>query len=618
MAARKAAAGEVKRTRKKTPKASPKDAPWVNPEIDQGPRNVKTTTAASNPKTQGKTKDPLKEDFRKFLFFVWKHLQLPDPTPVQYNIAWYMQHGPRRKMIMAFRGVGKSWIYAAFVCWRLYCDPDWKVMVVSASKPLADALSIFVKRLIAEMPILQHLRPRDGQRDSNIMFDVGPARASKDPSVKSVGITGQITGSRADEILADDIESLNNSATQVQREKLAELIKEFDAVVKPGGIISYLGTPQSENTIYELLAERGYEIRVWPGRVPADPDKYKGRLAPYVIDKIAKGAKVGDPLDPKRFDDLDLREREASYGRSGFALQFMLDTSLSDAERYPLKLADLMVMDLDLSMAHVKYAWAAGEEQVLDHLPNVGLTGDRFHKPMWKSEEVSEYASGVMFVDPSGRGKDETAYAIVKWLHGYLFLVATGGYRDGYSEDTLSALVKEAQTHGVKKCLVESNFGDGMFVQLMKPFAANKAWPMDFEEVRATTQKEARIIDTLEPVMNQHRLIVARKAVERDHETSAQRGMDVNDPKYGLFYQMTRLTRDRGALIQDDRLDALSGAVQWYQQHMAVNTDKSVKKMRDKALDEELRRFKRTVKGRAINAAHVNGRPKARNRRLAA
>ena len=100
-------------------------------------------------------------------------------------------------------------------------------------------------------------------------------------------------------------------------------------------------------------------------------------------------------------------------------------------------------------------------------------------------------------------------------------------------------------------------------------------WPMDFEELRATTQKEARIIDTLEPVMNQHRLIVARKVIQKDHETSALRGLDPNDPKYGLFYQITRLTQEKGSLIQDDRLDALAGAVQWFQIHMAINTDKA-------------------------------------------
>ena len=106
-----------------------------------------------------------------------------------------------------------------------------------------------------------------------------------------------------------------------------------------------------------------------------------------------------------------------------------------------------------------------------------------------------------------------------------------------------------------------------------KPLATNAGRPMELEELRATAQKEARIIDTLEPVMKQHRLIVDRRVVLRDHETSALRGLDPNDPKYGLFYQMTRLTRERRALTQDDRLDALAGSVQWYQRHMAANPD---------------------------------------------
>jgi hypothetical protein len=560
------------------------------------PRKPRTTTVAVE----------LKEDFRKFLFVVWKHLGLPDPTPTQYDIAHYMQHGPRRKMIMAFRGVGKSWIYAAFVCWRLYQDPDYKIMVVSASKILADNLSTFVKRLVAEMPALSHLRPRDGQRDSNIMFDVGPAKASKDPSVKSVGITGQITGSRADEILADDIESLNNSATQVQREKLGESIKEFDAVIKPGGIISYLGTPQSESTIYELLPDRGYTIRVWPARIPSDPSKYKGRLAPYV--SKLKGP-PGTPVDPVRFSTTDLSERELSYGRAGASLQFMLDTTMADADRFPLKLSDLMVLDLDRERVPVKYAWSNGEEHVLEDLPSPGLQGDRFYKPMWVASDVSEYSSTLMFVDPSGRGKDETAYAIIKWLHGYLYLVASGGFDDGYSEDTLRALVKVAETHGAKKCLIENNFGDGMFTQLMSPMAANLGYPMEFEEVRASTQKEARIIDTLEPLMSSHRLIVDRKVIAMDTRSSSKE-TNLDSAKYGLFYQMARITNERGSLGQDDRLDALAGAVAWYQQWMTANIDKSIAGDKNKALMEELNKFTRTAKGRGNKLSMNAYKPK--------
>jgi hypothetical protein len=201
---------------------------------------------------------PVQQDFRKFMYLVWKTLNLPDPTPVQYDIASYLQNSPKRAVIEAFRGVGKSWITSAFVCWTLLNDPQKKILVVSASKERADAFASFVKRLINEMPILHHLKANEGQRDSMLSFDVGAALPDHSPSVKSCGITGQLTGSRADIIIADDIEVINNSATQVARDKLSELVKEFDAILKPleSSKIIYLGTPQTEMSLYNQLPER--------------------------------------------------------------------------------------------------------------------------------------------------------------------------------------------------------------------------------------------------------------------------------------------------------------------------------------------------------------------------
>ena len=46
---------------------------------------------------------------------------------------------------------------------------------------------------------------------------------------------------------------------------------------------------------------------------------------------------------------------------------------------------------------------------------------------MWVSKDSAPYEINVMFIDPSGRGKDETSYACVKLLHGRPFLVASGG-----------------------------------------------------------------------------------------------------------------------------------------------------------------------------------------------
>ena len=205
-------------------------------------------------KTNSKKSKPNKLiDFRNFLYLVWRHLNLPEPTPIQYDIANYIQNGPRRLVIEAFRGVGKSYITSAFVVHQLLINPELKVLVVSASKTRSDDFSTFTQRLIHEMPILNHLKPREEQRASKISFDVGPAAASHSPSVKSVGITGQLAGSRADLIVADDIEIPNNSATQMMRDKLGESIKEFDAILKPEGRIVYLGTPQTELSIYEEL-----------------------------------------------------------------------------------------------------------------------------------------------------------------------------------------------------------------------------------------------------------------------------------------------------------------------------------------------------------------------------
>jgi hypothetical protein len=553
------------------------------PEIDHLPRQQARAKARNLEET-------LKKDFRKFLFLVWKHLGLPEPTPVQYDIAYYMQHGPRRKMVQAFRGVGKTWIYAAFVAWRLYCNPETKIMVVSATKNTADDFSRFVKRLIAEMPLLAHLNPGDGQRNSNVFFDVGPSRPSKDPSLKSVGIFGQITGSRADEILADDVESLNNSATEGAREKLSEAVKEFDAVLKPGGIITYLGTPQSAMTMYAKLPERGYDIRIWPATIPADPSIYNGRLAPFIYKLIEGGQAVGTSVDARRFTDADLAERARSYGHGGFALQFMLNTALNDANRFPLKLGDLITMPLDLFNGPMQLAWAGSTEYTVEGLHVCGLPGDKYFRPMFVGKDFQPYTGSVMSIDPSGRGKDETAYAVVKHLSGYLFVTAAGGLSGGYEDDAMDEIVKIAKTQKVNVIRVEGNFGGGMFAKLLQAALKRGEYICMVEEVNHSKQKEARIADTLEPIMQQHRLVVSQSIINRDFETA-------EEASYSLFWQMTRLTRDRGSLPHDDRLDALAMAVAYWVEQMSQNQDDAFTRFKNKAADEALRDFKRHVFG---------------------
>jgi len=553
--------------------------------------------------------------FRKFLFYVWAFLNLPKPTPVQYDIAYYLQHGPRRAIIQAFRGVGKSWITSAFVCWCLLNDPDTKILVVSASKERADSFSTFTKRLIREMPMLTHLKPRPdkGHRDSNVAFDVGPARADHAPSVKSVGITGQMTGSRANRIIADDIEVPSNSMTQLNRDRLSESVKEFDAVLKPGGSVTYLGTPQSEMSVYSVLEERGYELRIWPGRYPKEKLRaaYGARLAPYIANKLAEkpelaeskhSADYGQPTDSARFDELDLEERHLSYGRSGFALQFMLDTSIADGDRYPLKLRDLIVMGVAKSAAPLKVEWGSGPHQQREDIPVIGLAGERLHRPAFVHADYEDFTGAVLFIDPAGRGADETGFAVVKMLNGILYVRRCGGFKGGYDEATLKALAKIAKDEEVNFLRIESNFGDGMFTALFRPVLRKEYLDLfqeDETDVRHGQQKEARIIDTLEPVISAHRLVVDEEVLRKDSQTE--------DPTYSLMYQMTRLTRERGALAHDDRVDALAGAVGFWTERMSRDADETLEARKKALAQEELDQFMARARGRRVEKPNWTG-----------
>jgi hypothetical protein len=511
----------------------------------------------------------LLKDFRVFLALVWKCLRLPPPTPIQNEIAYYLQHGPRRKIIEGYRGVGKSWTTSAYVLWRLLKDPQRKFLVVSASKQRADDFSTFCHRLIQVVPVLHHLSPRDGQRESKIAWDVGPTRPAHAPSVKSVGIFGQMTGSRATDIVADDIEVPGNSATQDMREKLESAVSEFEAIMTPDqeSQITFLGTPQSEETVYNKLAQKGYITRIWPARVPT-PDKiqaYGESLSP-AVKQMFDNNKHWEPTDPRRFDDEELIGRQASYGLSGFMLQFMLDTTLSDQEKYPLKLSDLILMDTNPERAPVSVQYGSGQEQVIKDLKNVGFTGDRFHAPLWfDKEHWTEYEGSVMFIDPSGRGTDQTGFAVVKHLHGNLFCTDCGGFNGGYEDATLTALAKIAAREKVNEVVIESNFGDGMYQSLFLP-VLKKYHKCSIEEKRVNTQKEVRIIDTLEPVMNRHRLVLNRQVANRELKLLER---DPQHLQYCLFYQMTRLTKERGALKHDDKLDALAGAVEYWSEYLA-------------------------------------------------
>ena len=528
--------------------------------------------------------EALQGDFKLFLQALWQQLELPTPTRAQYAIADYLQHGPKRLQIQAFRGIGKSWITGAFVLWTLFKDPEKKIMIISASKERADNMSIFLQKLIIETPWLSHLQPKsDDSRWSRISFDVNcsPHQA---PSVKSVGITGQLTGSRADLMILDDIEVPGNSMTEMMREKLLQLCTEAESILTPkdDSRIMYLGTPQTVFTVYRKLAERNYRPFIWPARFPRNLSNYEGLIAPQLQEDIDQGAEKWQVTDPDRFNEDDLIEREAAMGRSNFMLQFMLDTSLSDAEKFPLKMADLIVTSVNPTTAPDSIVWCSDPRNVIRDAPTVGLPGDYFYSPMQLQGEWDSYQETICSVDPSGRGSDETAAAYISQRNGFLYLHEMRAYRDGYSDSTLLDILKGCSKFGVTKLVIETNFGDGIVAELFKKHLVNTKQGIDVEEVRATVRKEARIIDSLEPVLNQHRLVVDRSVIDWDYNSNKDAPPEQRI-LYMLFYQMSRMCREKGAVKHDDRIDCLAQGVKYFTDCMSISAQQVIAQRR---LDE--------------------------------
>lgn len=535
----------------------------------------------------------LRASFPLFLALVWKSLDLPPPTRAQIAIARYLQGGPKRLQIQAFRGLGKSWIAAAFVLWILFRDKDKKIMVVSASKQRADDFTIFCQKCLIEIPWLNHLCPKDDdQRWSRVSFDVYGCKPAQSPSVKSVGITGQLTGSRADIIIFDDVEVPSNSATDLMREKLLQLVTEGESVLTPkdDSRIIFLGTPQTTFTIYRTLRERNYRPMVWPARYPKTLVGYEDVLAIELqedIDKHGLDELTWKPTDT-RFSERNLLEREQSMSRSNFMLQFMLDTSLSDALKFPLKLSDLIALPLDDKQGPASLVWRADKTTLLD-LPAVALPGDRWHGPAETGPSLP-WGETLLCVDPSGRGKDETVAMVISQLNGNLFLRGIYASTDGYSDKTLTDILRMGKLMGATKCLIESNFGDGLVMEVMKKHAIEMRVGLEFEEVRSTTRKEDRIIDTLEPVLQQHRLIIDTRLITWDYQSNHDMAPEERLPRM-LMYQLTRMCREKGAVKFDDRLDCLALGVKYFQDVMAISQVEQDKRERQQQWNSMLDAF---------------------------
>lgn len=514
-------------------------------------------------------------------------------SDIQEDIGIYIECGPEALMVQAQRSQAKTTIAALYAVWSLIHAPKLRVLIISAGGRQANEISTLVVRVILNWDILECLCPdkQAGDRTSVEAFDVHHSLkgVDKSPSVACMGITANLQGARADLLIADDIESTKNGLTALQRQQLLHLTLDFVSICRDGRII-WLGTPQTSDSIYNTLPGRGVTVRIWPGRYPtaAQRDHYGDMLAPLLVRRMEAdpsicigGGALGDqgkPIDNLLMNEKSLQTKELDQGSAYFQLQHMLSTKLTDALRHPLKTARMLVMRLGKNrMVPVEVVPGVS----VDNLRAYSVGGYKFmlNTPASTAGMMAKLTAVVMYIDPApgGVNGDESGYAIVGMLNGNIFVLDVGGVPGGYEMDKMEALADIAKEWDVNVVQIEKNMGYGAFLQIFLPILRAKHPTSEIKEDYVTGQKETRICATLEPVLGRGSLVINEDIIEKDWATAQRYGAKVA-LTYSFFYQLSKLTRDKNSLSHDDRVDALEGAVRFFQEALALSQKEARKR----------------------------------------
>lgn len=550
-------------------------------------------------------RDPLKKDFRNFMWKVWMTLFGNPPTELMYELGERLQFGPAKDVLMGYRGLAKSYITVVFGVAALYSDPTEIVLTVSGSEKGAKGNADLAWSMINGFDWLSHMKPTGMLRQSSQAFDVSGSRMEKSESFAAMSLFGQITGRRSSLIIPDDVETPNTSATEGDRSLLRLRYAELGgAILKPKGRIKVLGTAQHEQTIYlELVNDKGYGMRMWPVVYPlisTDPKKdeihkYGPWLAPSIRAAVEANPELaGTTVEPTRFDAADLFDRRLEYGNTEFERQFKLWLDAGVGVEQPLRLRDCPVIEISPPSGPTKrvlvpanLTWSPLPANRLEDIQVDSLSGDGHvyaasGVDFWQEAELVQ-----MTVDPSGGGKDETAWGVEAQHLGRVFSCMWDARLEGFSKSTMEAIAADAKLWGCDKIRIEKNYGGGMFGELLRPYLLAIGHPCAIEEENAgQVQKEVRIIDSLEAMWTSHRIVFNAEALRKDFRIEYPQVEEAKRRFYRMTYQATRLTKKKGCVAHDDRIDRLASAVSGFMGTLRRQVEDAAKESREAYLME--------------------------------
>lgn len=444
---------------------------------------------------------------------VWNRAQGVGTPAVHVRMARWLEGawdgGDRRLLLMAFRACGKSTIVGLFAAWLLWRDPDLRILVLAADNVLARKMVRNVKRIIERHVLTAALKPERADQWGSDRFTVRRGRELRDPSMLARGITTNMTGSRADVIICDDVEVPKTCDTAEKRADLRERLGEIDFVLSPGGTQLYVGTPHSWYTIYaaEGRTEIGEDAPFLAGFA---------RLVVPVVDEDGVSAW------PERFSAAEIAAIRRRSGPNRFASQMLLRPVNSAEGR--LEPASLQRYDAKLFLNKVQGGLFLGGRQIV---------------------------ACSAYWDPSfGRGGDSSVLAVIftcedgdYWLHKLDYIAVDGFAAEDEATQQCRKVAFAAQLLNVPCVTVESN-GIGKFLPaILRREIAKVRAACAVKEITSTRAKDVRILEAFDAVL-------------------AARALHVHESVYKTPF-ISEMQEWRPGLKggRDDGLDAVAGAL---------------------------------------------------------
>lgn len=457
-----------------------------------------------------------KENFSKFVD-LWNEDQGYDTPNIHYKIAFWLQssweRNNKRLLLMAFRASGKSTMVGLFSAWLLYTDPNLRILVLAAESSLARKMVRDVRKVLEKHPLTGLLKPKKSDQWSSNRFTVERERQLRDPSMLGLGVTSNITGSRADIIIYDDVEVPNTCDTAEKRKSLRIRLEESNFILMPDGTQLYVGTPHHYFSIY---ADKP--------RLEIDEEKiFLDGFERFLIPLLDKN---NISAWPEFFSSAHIERLKEQSGPNKFSSQMMLQ---------PVNIIDSR-LNSDLLQFYddeLEY-YEANREIKLSLCGKKLVSCNAWWDPAFASAKGDNSVLAVVFTDEEGN----------HYIH-HLCYIKIDRDKDDSNEGVLQS---EIVTDCIEKFFIpavhiETNGIGGLLPSILKNVLGKRNISCAVVENHSSIAKNKRILEAFDVVMASRKLFVHTSVRQTPFLTEMMDWREVGNNK------------------KDDGLDAVAGAL---------------------------------------------------------